>query len=383
MADDHPDDRPDYKVYRSRPSFLKGRDESGLGGLRDAGGDPDYEVHGRRRGLRLPFTGRRAEQAPGTRRRITPGRVAKWIGALIVFWLLLSLVLFLVSAQIESSKIPDRAKAQLTGGGFPLTTPNTVLVLGTDARPKGSHEAGATIIGSNGPQRSDTIMLLRVGGGKNAQLSILRDTVVNIPGHGQSKINAAYAYGGPALAIKTVEQYLGIPINHLVEVNFSNFPQFVDALGGIDYTGDCVHSELNGGKSNGGFTLKLKRGTHHLNGKQTLALARTRHNLCRPGEDDRDRVARQQKILNDMKAKVASPSTFVRLPWVSWTAPKAIRSDMSGMSLLGLVGAELLGGGAHKQVLKPSGFTTLPDGESAVQVSDVDKRAAVARFLKG
>jgi LCP family protein required for cell wall assembly len=292
-------------------------------------------------------------------------------------------VLFLVSAQIESAKVPDKAKAALSGGGFPLTSANTVLVIGTDARPKGSHEAGATIIGSGGPERSDTIMLLRIGGGKNAQLSILRDTLVNIPGHGQSKINAAYAYGGPALTIKTVEQYLGIPINHLVEVNFANFPKLIDALGGINYTGPCVHSELNGGKANGGFTLKLRRGTHHLNGKQALALARTRHNLCRPNEDDRDRAARQQKILSAMKGRITSPGTFVRLPWVSWAAPKAVQSDMSGPSLLGLVGAELLGGGAHHQVLQPSGFTTLPDGESAVQVDEADKRAAVQRFLKG
>ena len=293
------------------------------------------------------------------------------------------LVLFLVSAQIESSKIPDSASSQLTGGGFPLTSANTILVLGTDARPKGSKEPGATILGSNGPQRSDTIMLLRLGGGANAQLSILRDTVVDIPGHGRTKINAAYAYGGPALTIRTVEQYLGIPINHLVEVNFENFPAFVDSLGGIDYTGGCVHSEISGGRKNGGSTLKLRKGSHHLNGKQTLILARTRHNLCAPNEDDRDRVARQQKILSAMKSKLVSPGTFFRLPWVSWTAPKAIQSDMSGPTLLGVMGAELLGGGAHRQVLRPSGFTQLADGESAVTVDDATKRAAVQRFLKG
>jgi LCP family protein required for cell wall assembly len=224
---------------------------------------------------------------------------------------------------------------------------------------------------------------MRVGGGHNARLSIPRDTLVDIPGHGRAKINAAYAYGGPALEIRTVEQYLGIKINHLVEVNFENFPAFVDALGGITYKGGCVHSEISGGRKNGGFTLKLKRGTHHLNGKQTLILARTRHNLCAPNEDDRDRVARQQRILSAMKAQVASPSTFFRLPWVSWTAPKAIQSDMAGPSLLGVVGAELLGGGAHRQVLKPSGFTQLPDGESAVVVDPAAKRAAVQRFLKG
>jgi LCP family protein required for cell wall assembly len=379
---DRQDDRPEYTLYRARPRFLQGRDGGGLNELRgDKQGDqPDYEVHGRRRrGISLPWR----KSADGKRRRLTPGRIVKWVLTAVAVWLLLSLVLFLVSAQIESAKVPDSAKAQLSGGGFPLTSPNTVLVLGTDARPKGSHEAGATILGSNGPQRSDTIMLLRLGGGKNSQLSILRDTIVNIPGHGMSKINAAYAYGGPALTIKTVEQYLGIPINHLIEVNFANFPALVDALGGINYTGSCVHSELNGGKVNGGFTLKLKRGTHHLNGKQALALARTRHNLCNPAEDDRTRVARQQKILTAMKSRVTSPSTFLRLPWVSWAAPKAVQSDMAGPGLLGLVGAELLGGGSHRQVLKPSGFVTLPDGESAVQVNDADKRAAVARFLKG
>jgi LCP family protein required for cell wall assembly len=398
MADDRQEDTPEYTLYRARPRFLRGRDEPALGDLGGGGGGrdgrgrgngrgpgggddgrdrPDYDVHGRRRG----FSFRRT--TTGKRRRLTPGRIVKWVASAVALWLLVSLVLFLVSAQVESAKVPDSAKQQLSGGGFPLTSPQTVLVLGTDARPEGSHEAGATILGSNGPQRSDTIMLLRIGGGKNAQLSVLRDTIVNIPGHGETKINAAYAYGGPALTIKTVEQYLGIPINHLILVNFANFPALVDAMGGITYTGSCVHSELNGGKANGGFTLKLKRGTHHLNGKQALALARTRHNLCNPAEDDRTRVARQQKILTAIKGRVTSPSTFFRLPWVSWAAPKAVQSDMAGPGLLGLVGAELLGGEAHRQVLQPSAFVTLPDGESALRVDDADKRAAVARFLKG
>ena len=79
------------------------------------------------------------------------------------------------------------------------------LVLGSDARPKGSKEPGASASGS----RSDSILLMRIGGGKNARLSIPRDTIVDIPGHGPNKINAAYAFGGPALAVQTIEQYLG------------------------------------------------------------------------------------------------------------------------------------------------------------------------------
>ena len=129
--------------------------------------------------------------------------------------------------------------------------------------------------------------------------------------------------------------------------------------------------------------LRLKAGTHELNGDQALALARTRHNDCRPAEDDRARVRRQQKILSAIKDKVTSFETFIRLPWVSWAAPKAIRSDMSGPTLLGLVGAEMLGGNAKKQVLTPSGNVTLPDGGAGLTVDDATKKKQVAEFLRG
>jgi LCP family protein required for cell wall assembly len=374
MADD---DRPDYNVYRSRPRLLR-RDEPADGQIAPPRDAPEYEVHGRRQ-RRLPRLFRRRG---GAGKRLSAGRVVRWLAFAVAGWLLLSLVVFLISAQIQSSKISDAASAQLTGGGYPLTSPNTILVLGSDARAKGSKEPGATTVGG-GPSRSDSILLLRIGGGKNATLSILRDTVVDIPGHGQGKINAAYAYGGPSLAIKTVEGYLGVQVNHLVEVNFENFPELVDALGGVTYSGDCVISRINGGARNGGYTLSLKRGKHEIDGKQALALARTRKNLCRPKEDDRARVRRQQKILNAIKDKVTSFETFVRLPWVSWAAPKAVRSDMSGPSLLGLVGAEMIGGKGSRDVLKPSGATTLPDGGSGLTVDDATKREAVQKFMAG
>ena len=254
-------------------------------------------------------------------------------------------------------------------------------MLGSDARTQENAEPGAQTIGET--SRSDSIMLLRVGGGANAQLSILRDTVVDIPGHGQNKINAAYAFGGPSLAIETVEQYLGIPINHLVEVNFENFPALIDSLGGITYTGNCVISKINGGSRNGGYTLRLKAGTNELTGDEALALARTRKNDCRPQENDRSRAIRQQKIINAIKDKVTSFETFIRLPWVAWAAPKAIRSDMSGPTLLGLIGAELIGGSATKYLLKPSGAETLPDGGAGLTVDEATKQQTVEQFLKG
>src|SRR4051794_26023805 len=359
MADPRDEQQPQYTLYRSRPKLFRRRDE-------DLVPAPPEE------------TPPGPPKAPRRKRRIRPGRILAYVALALAGWVLISLVLFLVSAQIQQSKVSSAADAQLGGAGNPLTTPNTILVLGSDARPKGTKEAGAQTIGEAG-SRSDTILLMRIGGGKNATLSIPRDTVVNIPGHGQDKINAAYAIGGPALAIRTVEQYLGIDVNHLIEVNFDNFPQLIDALGGITYKGGCVISKLNGGFKNGGYTLRLPAGSHEINGKQALALARTRKNECSAKDNDFSRARRQQKNLSAIKDKVTSLETFVRLPWVSWAAPKAVRSDMAGPSLLGLVGAELSSGSSTPQVLTPTGVV----GVSGLTVDDATKRRAVQKFLAG
>lgn len=362
---------PDYPVYRSRPrgllARLRGEDDALAGGS-GAGGA------GRRFGRRRP----------GGSGRITPGRVLKYLALAILGWLLLSVVLFVVSAQIEQGKVSDRAKSALASGGFPLTSGNTVLVLGSDQRVKGSKEPGAN---PTGPSRSDSIMLMRVGGGQAARLSIPRDTVVPIPGHGIGKINSAYAYGGAALSIRTIDAFLGIRINHVVIVNFAKFPDFVDTLGGVTVKTPCVLSYINGGTRNGGYTLRLKPGEHHLNGKQALAYARTRHNQC-PGAGRADhglpdvtRAKHQQQILSAMKDQLVSPGTFLRLPWVSWNSPKAITTDMGGVSLLGLAGAIGTSGSGGTDVLRSlPGGTSIPGG---LTVSDSAKQRAVRRLLKG
>jgi LCP family protein required for cell wall assembly len=313
-------------------------------------------------------------------RRLTPKRLVLGLLTVIAGWLLLSLVLFLVSSHFERTAPPADVARVLRPAGFPLTSANNILVLGSDKRQKNSKEPGANI---NGPSRSDTIMLIRTGGGHAARLSIPRDTVVEIPGHGLQKINAAYAFGGPALSISVIERYLGLPINHLVEVNFENFPQLIDAMGGVDYTGGCIVSKLDGGSANGGFTLRLRAGTHNLDGREALALARTRENLCAPNETDLGREAHQQALLADMQARLLSPSSFLRLPLISWSAPPAIISDMSGPELLALFGALAVGGTPPTRLLQPEGSITLPDGESGLAVSQAEKRAAVARFMAG
>jgi LCP family protein required for cell wall assembly len=380
MADDRDDvsrrgERPAYTLYRSRPRGLRerlGGDDAGLGELRP--GDPRE---------RRPPGGPRRRLLPRPRPRrgpLTPGRVLKWVALAIAGWLLLSLALFLLSAQIEQGKVSGEAKAALRSAGPMPFSANTILILGSDARPEGSKEPGAN---PGGPSRSDTIMLWRVGGGHASRLSIPRDTIVDIPGHGRQKINAAYAFGGAALSIQTIEAYLGIPINHLVEVDFTNFPKLVDALGGLDVRTGRVCSKINGGRANGGVTLNLHSGTHHLNGRQALALARTRKNDCNPAENDLTRARRQQQLLSAMKSRLFAPTTFLRLPWVSWYTPKTMRTDMGGATLLGFFAAAATGGSPPVEVLRPSAFDTLPDGGSGLAVSDAEKQAAVQRFLGG
>jgi LCP family protein required for cell wall assembly len=346
-----PDGAPQYRVYRSRKALLPRRE----------GGDGDELSK---------LRGERGPRGPkGRRKAISGGRIFRWILAAVAAWIVVSIVVFLFSAQVQQGKIGDEADALLGGAGYPLWSPNNVLVLGSDQRPEGTGEPGAQTASG----RSDSIMLLRVGGGANSRLSIARDTIVDIPGHGRAKINAAFAFGGTALAIQTVEAYTGVDVNHVVVVSFSDFPDLIDAMGGITYRGGCVVSYINGGYRNGGYTLRLPAGKSHIDGKQALALARTRKNACNKKEDDLTRARRQQKVISSMKRRLLSPFAFVRLPLIAWAAPKSLRSDMSGPTLLGLFGALTFSGSPKIEVL----------GSVSGQVPDSVRQARVRRFLAG
>jgi LCP family protein required for cell wall assembly len=385
--------RPDranrpYTLYRSAPrglmQRLRGEDgpgvldppsRSGGRGGGASGGGSDGGASGR---LRSGGDGAEPGKVRWWRKRWTPFRILRWVVGICVFWLVLSLVLFLVSASIQSGSIPASAKRQLSSGSNMITGTDTVLVLGLDQRPKGSKEPGAFA----GGIRSDSIMLWRIGGGTSRRLSIPRDTWVNIPGHGQSKINAAYAYGGPALTIRTVENLTHVKINHVIIVNLANFPVFIDAIGGVDVHTGRICSKISGGAKNGGFSLFLKPGEHHLSGIQALTLARTRDNSCNAASTDLTREAYQQQILNDIKSKLVSPSIIPRLPWASWDAPKAVRTDMGGFTLMQLFVAAEIGGSAPTDILKPTEASVI-DGQDALVATSADVRRHVNKLMTG
>jgi LCP family protein required for cell wall assembly len=378
---ENPGGRAPYTRYRARPRLRPRTPEQPLHEELDelhGGGGAGGPGAGRGRGGRAPRPARGRLRLRW--RRLTPKRAIVALLGLIVGWLLLSLVLFLISSHFERTSLPSNVNAVLDPAGNPLTSANDILVLGSDRRPKGSKEPGAE---TTGPGRSDTIMLIRTGGGHSARLSIPRDTVVEIPGHGLQKINAAHAYGGPAESVQVIKRWLGVPINHVVEVDFENFPQLIDSMGGVNYTGGCIIAKLDGGYANGGYTLRLPAGTHHIDGKAALAIARTRENLCAPNETDLQREEHQQELFNAMKSQLLSVSSFFRLPWIAWNAPPAIISDMSGPELVELFGGLAIGGTPPTRVLKPSGSVTLPEGGEGLSVSEAEKHAAVARFMAG
>ncbi|MGA8355340.1 MAG: LCP family protein [Solirubrobacteraceae bacterium] len=329
----------------------------------------------------IPPAGGGGTQEPGQHRgrpRITIKRAILGLLILFVGWLALSLVLFLISSHFRRVSPPSNVASALEGGGLPLTSTSNILVLGSDRREKNSKEPGAE---TSGFGRSDTIMLIRTGGGHSARLSIPRDTVTEIPGHGLQKINAAHVYGGPRESIEVIKRFLGVPINHLVEVNFENFPALIDSMGGVTYTGGCIDSEISGGAGNGGYTLKLPAGTHHIDGREALIIARTRHNLCAPGQDDLNREEHQQALFNDMQSQLKSLTGFLRLPLIAWNAPPAIISDMSGESLLALFASLAIEGSPPTKVLRPTGAITLPDGEEGLTISEEAKKRQVAEFM--
>jgi LCP family protein required for cell wall assembly len=388
-----PNDKPKYTRYRSTPR-LPGRREGDAWeknlALKKAARQPRKpgEVGSARGGGRGRSSGGGSGRganaglgaAHGWRERLTPKRIVLALLGLITAWLLLSLVLFLISSHFERTSLPSDVSAVLSPSGFPLTSANNILVLGSDRRQKDSKEPGAETTGYG---RSDTIMLIRTGGGHAARLSIPRDTVIEIPGHGLQKINAAHEYGGPAESVSVISHWLGIPINHVVEVNFENFPQLIESMGGVTYTGGCIISNLDGGAADGGFTLRLSAGTHHIDGKQALALARTRENLCAPNETDIQREEHQQALFTDMKSQLLSPSSFLRLPLIAWNAPPAIISDMSGVELLGMFAALAATDTPPTHVLLPTGQIILPSGEEGLTISEAARRADVARFMAG
>ena len=200
--------------------------------------------------------------------------------------------------------------------GLLLSQPTTILVMGRDR---------------NG--LSDSLQLVRVDPSRHlvSTLAIPRDLKVDIPGVGSDKINVAYGKGGAALAVETVRNVTGVPINHVVLIDFNGFKELVNAVGGVDiYNRERVSSEFDG------HTYHFKRGPLHLNGDRALAFARVRKNADNPSDSDVTRGQRQQRVMAALKAKIVSPASLFKLKSLGTHVADPLATDLSANQLLQL-----------------------------------------------
>jgi LCP family protein required for cell wall assembly len=298
--------------------------------------------------------------APSLRPLWHPLRLLKYLIRFCIAWVVLSIVLFFVSAS--GGNLPGGSATQnaLSSGSPILVSANNVLVVGLDTRPTSgysSHEGGLTGADQNElTSRTDTLMVWHIGGGSSSRLSIPRDTLVYIPECGyKAKINAAWSCGGPKATIHAVETLTGLKINHMIVVDLGNFVKFIDDVGGVTVNTPKICSKISGGAADGGYTLNLRAGSHHLTGVQAVTLARTRDNSCNAAYTDINREKMQQGIMNGIKNQLLSVHAFVHLPWASWDAPKAIQTDMGPLALGQLFVASEIGGSSPPETLQEGG----------------------------
>ena len=410
MPDDgeqRPQGPPDYKVYRSRRGLFSRLKSADLSGLRERA-----KLPGKR-------PGKDREPREGSSRRPSRPRlkrVFKWVGIAALGWILLSFLAFAVSAQLQSFKLSGEAKDALHGNPLLLPSAQTILVLGTDARPPDSKEPGAAPSQKcfdqqargdaphdgceQGQFRADTLMLIRAGGGAFRKLAIPRDSYAEIPGQAPQKINGAYAFGGAALQIKTIEQFLGIKIDHVAIVDFTGFEDLIDAVGGVEV--DLPHklcADISGGSGGGqgGITLHLKKGENTLDGEKALAYSRIREPSECPGPgksaytlgySDLDREKAQQSVINGIKGRLTdplrAPYNFIKGPIIGWDAPKAFVSDMGFLTMPQLILSAAIGGSAPAHVLcgnAEAGCGVGPGG--SIEVPESVRRKAVRQLLNG
>lgn len=253
-----------------------------------------------------------------------------------------------------------------------------VLLLGVD------HDAGGT-------SRSDTLIIASIGPiGQVRLASVLRDTWVDIPGHKPGKINAAYRYGGPELAMETVNNALGTHIRHYAVVSFRGFPRLIDALGGVDL--NVTEAEMQEVNANLSATQRILRKSQvdtsplttygqgvHLTGAQALSFARIRKIGA-----DYQRTDRQRAVLSAMLTQARKCKNPLRL----WDFVREVLSVVDTNVPLPHVGMlsvfALINGDVEQMRLPVEGAyeSGTYEGTWSIRPDIAKNREALARFLR-
>ncbi len=234
-------------------------------------------------------------------------RLAKFIGFLAVLLIAVGvyhgyhIIQFMTEIHQTDPKETDEEPVE------PKETPayhrTNILLLGIDARTPNEHS------------RTDTIMLLSLDEKTKdiSLLSIPRDSRVNIPGRGLDKINHAHAFGGVALTVEAVEEFLAVPVHYYARINFEGFADIIDILGGVTIEVEGIVAAN---------TPELKAGKQHLNGDQALAYVRNR------SDSDIGRAKRQQKLIKTVAKESYQLSTIFKVPQLLENLGNNLRTNM-------------------------------------------------------
>jgi LCP family protein required for cell wall assembly len=244
---------------------------------------------------------RAASRAPRRSRR----RLLLWfLGVPVIAAVTIGSVLGVVAWRLQNSidhkisrfgdpfrNLPDAARPTKATGS---TAPLDLLVFGSDSR----ISAGDPSQWEAGAERTDAIMLVHIPADRSGAyiISIPRDSWVAVPGHGNAKINSAFSWGGPALAVQTIEHLTGVKIDHMMVTDFTGFARITDLLGGVTIT---IPEKTHLGNT----SRTINAGTYKMDGDTALAYVRERYSLP---AGDFDRVKRQQNWIRAIMRSTAS-----------------------------------------------------------------------------
>ncbi|SFT69328.1 transcriptional attenuator, LytR family [Selenomonas sp. GACV-9] len=226
-------------------------------------------------------------------------------------------------ALFASSSLLDKPiEHAIDDGLLTAKDKSTIMIMGVDER---DDDVG----------RSDTLMVASIDPKKNqaSLLSVPRDTRVKIKGHGFDKVNAAYAYGKERLTQDTVENLLGVNIDHYVIINTKSFAKIIDALGGIDIDVPKRMYYEDPWDDDGGLIIDFKPGMQHMDGAKAITYVRYRDE-----EGDLGRIRRQQDFIKACLDKMVSPAIIPKLPTIIREVMDSIQTDLSFRQLLEFAG---------------------------------------------
>jgi LCP family protein required for cell wall assembly len=315
-----------------------------------------------------PGPGRIVERRP--RRRLWLGWTWRRWTLVTILGLIVLFAIWGVAGYLSVSSGVSDANARLPKGvrtvlapdkGLLFSSPTTILLLGTD------HATGKGGVGRAADQHSDSITLLHTDPGRHrlVYLSIPRDLRTSVPGYGDQKINTAMQFGGPKLAVRTVDSLVGtaLPINHIVIVDFNQFEKLIDAIGGITVNVpenilsnkfDCPYPASRCGSWKG---WRFHKGPTHMTGHQALIFSRIRENQLDPSWTDFARQHDQQLVEQATMSKLSSPSLFFSLPFDGSSLLAPIATDLSTWQLFQLAWVKFRAGSTIHCRLGGTSFT--------------------------